>query len=133
MKGITRVLLIICGVATCISGLYCMFYPGQTYSMVGYCVGVSMILDAVGNFSLWWELRKAGADELMLLFGAILSAVFGFFVINNEVLQAGIDLYIIYYLAIWMIIRGCMYLHISCTSSIRNGIHSRSPQSGICR
>ena len=106
MKKITRVLYVILGVLIIISGLICLLSPGMTYLTLGYVVGFSMVFDAVGRFIIWWQGRKDGAASGWMLAGAILSAVFGFFILNSAALQLSIDVVIIYYVAAWLVVEG---------------------------
>ena len=106
MKKITRVLYFIFGIYMIIGGFYCLFKPGLTYLSIGYVIGISMILDAIVSFMVWWETRKTAEADGWMLASSILSAVFGFFVLNNTVLQLGLDAFIIYYIAVWFVIRG---------------------------
>ena len=108
MNTLSKVLLIILGVMMISGGFYCLFAPGLTYLMVGFIVGLSMVLDALGLFIIWWHTRKEGQSNGWLLAGAILSAVFGFFVLNSAALQLGIDIFITYYIDAWLLCHGIL-------------------------
>ena len=111
MGTVSKVLLIIFGVLMISSGLYCLFMPGLTYLTVGYVVGLSMVFDAAGGFVIWWQQRKVeGQGNGWILTGAILSAVFGFFVLNNAALQLSLDVFIVYYIAIWLLLHGIIVM-----------------------
>ena len=103
---IAKVLNVIFGILMIIGGLYCLFTPGLTYLTLGWVVGFSMVFDAVGRFVGWWQGRKDGAADGWMLVSAILSAVFGFFILNSAALQLGVDVFIAYYAAIWLVIHG---------------------------
>ena len=109
MKTVAKVLSIVLGILMIISGFYCLFTPDMTYLMVGYVVGLSMVFDAIGRFVYWWQAKKEGADGWMLT-GAILSAVFGFFILNSSALQLAIDNFIVYYIAIWLVFNGIIVI-----------------------
>ena len=96
MKSFAKVLSVIMGIFMIIAGLYCLFTPGAAYLNIGYVVGLSMVFDAVGRFVNWHQAKKDGAADGWMLVGAILSAVFGFFVLNSTILQLGIDAFIVY-------------------------------------
>ena len=106
MKTFAKVLCVILGILIIISGFVCLFNPTATYSVIGWCVGFSMILDAIGRFFTWWEAKKVGLADGWMLAGAIISAVLGFFIVNNMRLQVGIDAFLAYYVAIWFIVAG---------------------------
>ena len=110
MKTVAKVLSIILGILMIISGLYCLFTPGLTYLMVGYIVGLSMVFDAIGRFVYWCQAKKEGQADGWMLIGAILSAVFGFFVLNSAALQLGVDAFIAYYIAIWLVCYGIIVI-----------------------
>ena len=110
MKTFAKVLSVIAGILMIIGGLYCLFNPGATYLSIGYVVGFSMIMDAVGAFAVWHQARKVGFADGWMLTSAILSAVLGFFVLNSAVLQLGIDAFIVYYIAAWLVIHGIVVI-----------------------
>ena len=106
MKTSAKVFLIIFGIFMIIGGISCMFSPISTSLALGYVVGMVMIFDAVGGFITWGQGRKAGAADGWMLTGAILSLIFGFFVLNSEALQLSIDVFIVYYIAVWFFLHG---------------------------
>ena len=110
MKSFAKVLSVIMGIFMIIAGLYCLFTPGAAYLNIGYVVGLSMVFDAVGRFVNWHQAKKDGAADGWMLVGAILSAVFGFFVLNSTILQLGIDAFIVYYIAIWFVCHGLLVI-----------------------
>ena len=110
MKKVAKVLTFILGIFVVIGGISCIFSPMQTFLTIGYIVGFSMILDAVACFVIWWQETKEGNADGWMLVGAILSAVFGFFVVKNEQLQLGLDFFIVYYIAAWMVCRGIVVI-----------------------
>ena len=106
MKKVTKILLVILGVFMIIGGISCMFNPIATSLAIGYIVGLSIVFDAVGDFIAWGEAKKLGEADGWMLAGAILSSVFGFFILNSAMLQFSLDVFIAYYAAIWLIVRG---------------------------
>ena len=106
MKAVVKILAVIFGILMIITGLYCIFNPDMATLSLGYAVGLSMVFDAIGNFAEWWQARKYNAADGWMLVGAILSAVFGFFVLNSAALQLSLDAFIVYYVAIWLVARG---------------------------
>ena len=106
MKKAAKVLYVIFGILIIIGGIYCVFNPGLTYSTIGYVVGLSMVCDAIVRFVDWSQMRKVGAADGWMLAGAILSIVFGFYILNNAALQLGIDAFLAYFIAAWLFIQG---------------------------
>jgi len=103
---IAKVFAVILGALMIVCGIGCLFTPGMTYMMLGYVVGLSMVFDAIGRFVSWWQEKKAGEADGWMLAGAILSAVFGVLILNNTALQVGVDVFIAYYAAIWLVFGG---------------------------
>ena len=111
MKAFAKVLYVILGILMMIAGFYCLFTPSDTYMAVfGYAVGLSMVIDSVGLFIYWFENRKTGYADGWTLTAAVLSAVLGFFVLNNTALQLAIDAFIAYYIAVWLVLRGILVI-----------------------
>ena len=108
MSKVAKVFLVIFGILMIIAGISCMFAPVSTSLVLGYVVGLTMLIDAVGRFINWWQAKKTGLADGWMLTGAILSAVFGFFILNSSVLQLGIDVFIVYYIACWLLLRGIL-------------------------
>ena len=106
MKTFVKVLAIIMGILMIAGGFCCLFAPADAYMMVGYCVGLSMIFNAIGLFAMWCQENDAGIPDAWTLVGAIASIVLGFFVINSEALQVGIDVFLAYYIAVWLVVYG---------------------------
>ena len=106
MKGFSKFLAVILGILIVVVGFYCLFAPGLTYLIVGWVVGFAMVLDAVAGIIAWWQGRKDGTSDGWMLTGAILSMVLGFFVLNSAALQLSLDVFIIYYIAVWLVIHG---------------------------
>lgn len=106
MRMVAKILGIVLGVITIILGLYCLFTPGMAYLSLGYCVGFAMVMDSITEICFWWVAKSEGKADGWMLAGAILSLVFGFFVLNSALLRLSIDIFIAYYVAIWLIIRG---------------------------
>ena len=106
MKKVAKVLAVILGILIIAGGVSCMFSPVSTTAVLGYVVGLSMIFDAVGRFISWLQEKKDGVADGWMLAGSIISAVFGFFILNSVALQLGIDTFIVYYAAIWILLHG---------------------------
>ena len=106
MKKVVKVLLIIFGVLMIIGGFSCLFRPVSTSLLLGYAVGLTMVFDAVGRFINWWDEKKNGVADGWMLTGAILSAVFGIFILNSALLQLSVDAFIVYYVAVWLVLHG---------------------------
>ena len=93
-----------------IGGVYCLFTPDITYMTIGYLFGLAMVFDAVGRFVMWSKAKKDGLADGFMLTGAVLSAIFGFFILNSTALQVGVDAFIIYYIAIWLVCYGALVI-----------------------
>ena len=108
MSKVAKVFLVILGILMIIGGISCLFTPISTSLVLGYVVGLTMVFDAVARFIYWLQEKKKGLADGWMLTGAILSAVFGLFILNSAALQLGIDVFIVYYIACWLLLRGIL-------------------------
>ncbi len=100
-----KVLSVILGILMIASGIYCILNPDITGLAIGYIVGVSMIVDAVGRIHAWFQLKKNGQADGWLLAGGILSAVFGVILIADVATQLYMDMFIAYMAACWIMVQ----------------------------
>ena len=110
MSKASKILLIIGGVLMIACGIYCLFEPILIYATVGYVVGFMILFDGVCLFTHWWEMRKTPFVDIWTLIGAIFAVVIGMLILMNGQLQYGIDVVIVYYAAIWLIMRGVVVI-----------------------
>lgn len=103
-----KTLSIIFGVLMIIGGIYCIAAPGITFLTIGYVVGVNMIFDGIGRIINWSQLRKESNSSVWVLISAILSLGFGVALLMSDILQLVLDVYIVYMIAIWLIILGAL-------------------------
>ena len=103
-----KVLAVILGVLMVISGVYCLLFPGMQYWMIAYIVGVCMILDSAGRLAAWWNSRKEGESQGLLLLSGILSLIFGIVLVLSPTLQLAFDLFLIYMMASWVVLLGIL-------------------------
>ena len=106
MSKTAKVFSVIIGILMIIGGIFCLFTPISTTMALGFVVGFSMVIDAVGRFIEWWQEKKNGIANGWMLAGAILSCVFGFFILNSAALQLGVNIFIVYYTACWLLLHG---------------------------
>ena len=92
------------GILMVVTGLYCIFNPEITYLGIGYAIGISMMLDAIGRFYAWWQFQREGQADGWILVGGILSAVFGIVLITDAAAQLSVDVFIAYMAAVWILI-----------------------------
>ena len=101
------------GVFVIITGFYCLFNPSQTYLTLGYAVGISMLIDGCALLYFWFEEKKAGEKDFWTFLGGLVSVACGIFIIVDEVAQLSVDVFIAYFAASWIIVRGLMSLILS--------------------
>ena len=106
MKTFLKVLAVLFGISMIVTGFYCLFHPALTYLSVGFLVGLSMLFDAAGSFTIWGEKRQEGIKDTWSLVGGIFSVVFGCIILGSWGMQIGLDVFLVYYFAIWIVIRG---------------------------
>ena len=100
-----KVCSVVLGILMIGAGIYCIFNPDITGLAIGYIIGVSMIVDAVGRIHAWFQLKKDGQADGWLLAGGILSAVFGIALIADVAAQLYMDMFIAYIAACWIMIQ----------------------------
>ena len=106
MGKISKICIIILGIAMACMGIFCIFTPGATYLELGYVIGLSMIIDGIGRCVEWWQSRKTGDASGLSLATAIISLLFGIILIGNNFMQIAVDVFIAYLAAIWVLILG---------------------------
>ncbi len=77
LSGSSRWFLVLQGIAGVIIGLITFFYPNITAITLLYFIGAWAILTGVLEVAAAIELRKVIQDEWLLVFGGILSVIFG--------------------------------------------------------
>ena len=103
---VMKVLGFIFGILVIVCGICCLFSPAMASLNIGYAIGLSMIIDAIGRFAEWGQEKRAGDSDGWMLVGAILSIVLGFFILNSVALQLSLDVFIYYYVSIWFVVHG---------------------------
>ena len=101
-----KVVTIILGVLLLIGGIYCAFAPVATYSALGWVIGISMLVEGVASIIAWNDFRKLGIANGWSLAASILSIVLGVFILGSYALQFAIDMFIAYFIAIWLVVAG---------------------------
>ncbi len=101
-----KVLAIILGVLMIAGGIYCLALPEVTFLLLGYIVGIVMILDGVERLILWFK-RDRGTDQgPWSLISGIFSLIMGIILIGNDLLQLFMDSFIVYMTIGWLIVLG---------------------------
>ena len=101
-----KIATIVLGVLLGVLGIYCMITPVETYSVIGWVIGFSMLVEGIGSAITWNERRKYGLADGWTLVGAIASIVLGVFLLGSYVAQLAVDYFIAYVIAAWLIIAG---------------------------
>ncbi len=101
-----KILAVILGVFTIIAGAYCLLFPGLEYWIIAYVIGVCMILDSAGRIAAWWNTKKNGEPQGIILLSGLISLVFGVILVASPSLQFAFDLFIIYMMAAWVLLLG---------------------------
>ncbi len=103
-----KVLSIILGLLMIIAGVCCFTLPGMTFLMLGYIIGIAMIIDGIERFIIWGTRDKGTDQGAWTLVSGILSLILGIVLIGNDLMQLAIDVFIIYMAIAWLIIMGIM-------------------------
>ena len=101
-----RIIKVILGVLLAVGGIYCMFTPIATYSVLAWLIGLAMIVEGVGGIITWIDRRNNGLANGWTLAGGIVSLLLGMILVGSYVLQFAMDAFIAYFIAIWLVIAG---------------------------
>ena len=101
-----KVLTIILGALLIVAGIYCATAPVETYSVISWLIGFSMVVEGIASVVTWNERRLFGFADGWTLVGAIASIVLGALLLGSYFLQSAVDYFIAYVIAAWLIIAG---------------------------
>ncbi len=103
-----QVLSVILGVLLIMAGASCFVLPEMTFLMLGYIIGIVMLVEGVERMIIWFQ-RDRGTDQSgWTLFSAIFSLVMGVILICNDILQLTMDVFIVYMCIGWLIFLGIL-------------------------
>ncbi len=122
--GFGKVFAVVFGVLIIIGGAYCLFTPVETFTALSWLVGAVMVADGVANAVTWFQMRKAGINNLWPLIGAIISVVLGVVILGNFFAQFVVERVLIYMLAAWLIIGGAIriFMGVKMRSAYKEGL-----------
>ncbi|MCQ2559420.1 MAG: DUF308 domain-containing protein [Clostridia bacterium] len=104
--NLKKVLSVILGLLMVAAGVYCICTPALTYLILGWVIGVCMVVNAIGSFFTYSERKKFGTADGWTLVGAIISLLLGLTLAANGIMQIMVDLFILYIVAAWLLIMG---------------------------
>ena len=99
-----KVCSVVLGILMMAAGIYCILNPDITGLAIGYIIGVSMIVDAIGRIHVWFRLKDYDQADGWLLVSGILSVLFGIVLIVDIAAQLYVDMFIAYIAACWIMI-----------------------------
>ena len=71
------------GVLLVIGGIYCLVTPVETFGVLGWLIGLAMLVEGVSSALTWNERRKFGFADGWTLVGALASIVLGVVVLGS--------------------------------------------------
>lgn len=98
------VLMIILSILLIIGGVNCMATPVATFSMLGWLVGLAIII--TGVTAIFRYASGKNDRSIWELIGGIAGILFGGFVVVNSFAQFATNMVIAYAAAVWLIIYG---------------------------
>lgn len=110
---VKKICCYILGILMVVGGLFCVFNPKATFLTIGYVIGITMLLDAIGNIYNWFQLSKEKQADGWQLASGIISLVFGIIIISDLQAQLSVDIVVAYLAAIWFVLRGITAIIIS--------------------
>lgn len=102
MKGVG----VIFGIVLVAGGIYCLLTPVETFEVIGWLIGLAMLVEGVSSALTWNERRKYGFADGWTLIGAIASIALGVVVLGSLALQFAIDTFLAYLVAAWLALGG---------------------------
>ena len=102
----SRILAVILGVLIVIGGIYCFMMPEATCLSLAWLLGIVMVADGVANIVTWFQLRKSGYSNGWVLFGAIISIIFGIVLLGSYAAQFAVELFFAYMTGAWLVVTG---------------------------
>lgn len=108
MRLFGKVFGVITALLMIVEGLYCSLYPDVAALGLGWFVGASMVINALGDLFVWGSLKKAGAANGWMLAGALLSLIAGACVLGSTGVQFALDVFMAYIVAAWIILTGIL-------------------------
>ena len=115
-----KVATIVLGALLAVLGVYCVVTPIETYAVIGWVIGLSMLIEGIASAITWNDRRRFGFADGWTLAGAIASIVLGVYLLGSYAAQAAVDYFIAYVIAAWLIIAG--------VTRVIAGLHVRSFQ-----
>lgn len=101
-----KIITIVIGALLAIAGIYCIVNPASIISMLGWIVGILMVISAAGKIGNWRERNALGFAENYELISAIISLVVGILLMVSNAFKFAISTAIIYILAAWLAVLG---------------------------
>lgn len=89
-----------------VAGVWCIFSADVTYLTLIWLFGLCIIFDAAGGISAWSDRRRIGLANGWDLAAAIISIVFGVFLVCSNGLRFLAGYTLLYVCAVWLIIVG---------------------------
>ena len=105
-----KICMIILGVLVLIGGCYCVATPGITYLAMVWVIGFMMFLHAIEDIVTYGDRKKEGLADGWDLASAILSCICGCAIIVSGVAELITGVAILYFLFVWMIVRGIIVI-----------------------
>ena len=115
-----KVVTILLGALLVALGVYYVATPIETYSVIGWIIGLSMLIEGVASAITWNDRRLLGFADGWTLAGAIASIVLGVYLLGSYAAQSAVDYFIAYVIAAWLVIAG--------VTRVIAGLHVRSFQ-----
>ena len=104
--SVKKFFVMLMGILVIFSGVFSFIRPISTYASTGYVIGFVILCEAVGNIIAWFETRKYEQVSGWYLASTIVSVIFGMLILCSPIMQLSIDIFIVYFISIWVIIMG---------------------------
>lgn len=101
-----KALAIILGVLMVAGGIFCVVDSAMTFAVLGWIVGLAAFVGGIGLIGAYSNNHRQGAASGWTLFGGIVSAVIGLFILFSGRALFFTDTVLVYMISFWAVIFG---------------------------
>lgn len=101
-----RVVSVLMGVLLALTGAVALFMPELTFFSISWIIGISLIIESIGETISLMDRRKTGKASAWGFFSAAVSLIVGLVLISSIFAREVISSVLIYLIAGWVIVLG---------------------------
>lgn len=121
-----KVISIIIGILMTVAGIVFLFRPGTTFWTLVLILGIVLIFSSITSLVNYFSVRHGGRSNVWMLITAVLSLIAGILLISNHFARFFTGTFLLYVLAIGILVRGILQTAEALTTKGINGGMSMS-------